>query len=179
MRWPSQGGRRVVFYAPDPARFLSPGDGVAPCDGIREFATASGHAAWPFSALAMPIYEYQCPACQKVFEEWTTVSEAHEDKPCPACGAASPRVLSNTSFVLKGAGWYVSDYGYRKGVKDEDSSTAYGASGAMTPPADTAPAASSGTTASSAPAPAGNSASKANSSGATATSSAASTAAKA
>ena len=108
------------------------------CDGIREFATASGHTAWPFSALAMPIYEYQCPACQKVFEEWTTVSEAHEDKPCPTCGAASPRVLSNTSFVLKGAGWYVSDYGYRKGVKDEDSSTAYGASGAMTPPADTA-----------------------------------------
>ena len=142
------------------------------CDGIREFATASGHTAWPFSALAMPIYEYQCPACQKVFEEWTTVSEAHEDKPCPTCGAASPRVLSNTSFVLKGAGWYVSDYGYRKGA-------AYGASGAMTPPADTAPAASSGTTAPSAPAPAGNSASKTNSSGATATSSAASTAAKA
>lgn len=105
------------------------------------------------------------------------MSEAHEDKPCPTCGAASPRVLSNTSFVLKGAGWYVSDYGYRKGVKDEDSSTAYGASGAMTPPADTAPAASSGTTAPSAPA--GNSASKTNSSGATAISSAASTAAKA
>lgn len=84
----------------------------------------------------MPIYEYQCPSCRKVFEEWTTVSEAHADRPCPECGAASSRVLSNTSFVLKGAGWYVSDYGYRKGVKDEDSSTAFGASGAMRPPAD-------------------------------------------
>lgn len=129
----------------------------------------------------MPIYEYLCPACQKVFEEWTTVSEAHADKPCPVCGAASSRVLSNTSFVLKGAGWYVSDYGYRKGVKDEDSSTAYGSSGAMTPPADAAPAASAGATAASAPAPApapsGNAA--AGSSGAAATSSAASTAAKA
>ncbi len=134
----------------------------------------------------MPIYEYQCPACQKVFEEWTTVSEAHADKPCPACGAASQRVLSNTSFVLKGAGWYVSDYGYRKGVKDEDSSTAYGASGAMTPPADAAPAASSspaapaassGTTGSSAPASAGNS--SGSSGGATATPSAAAPAAKA
>lgn len=126
----------------------------------------------------MPIYEYQCPACQKVFEEWTTVSEAHEDKPCPVCGAPSPRVLSNTSFVLKGAGWYVSDYGYRKGVKDEDSSTAYGSSGAMTPPADTAPAASSKTTtAPSTPAPAAAPAAKP--SGAAATSSAASAAAKA
>lgn len=128
----------------------------------------------------MPIYEYLCPACQKVFEEWTAVAEAHEDKPCPACGAASPRVLSNTSFVLKGAGWYVSDYGYRKGVKDEDSSTAYGTSGAMTPPAgevstaspETAPAAPAAT-----PAPAGNAA--AGASGAAATSSAASPAATA
>lgn len=104
------------------------------------------------------------------------MSEAHADKACPACGAASSRVLSNTSFVLKGAGWYVSDYGYRKGIKDEDSSTSYGSSGAMTPPADTAPAASSETSATTS-APAGSSA--ASSSGTTATSSAASSAAKA
>lgn len=91
----------------------------------------------------MPIYEYQCPSCRKVFEEWITVSEAHADRPCPECGAASSRVLSSTSFVLKGAGWYVSDYGYRKGVKDEDSSTTFGASGAMRPPADAGGEASS------------------------------------
>lgn len=126
----------------------------------------------------MPIYEYLCPACQKVFEDWTTVAEAHADKPCPACGAASPRVLSNTSFVLKGAGWYVSDYGYRKGVKDEDSSTAYGASGAMTPPAGEASAPSAAATpAATTPAPAAKAATA--SSGAAATSSAASPTAKA
>lgn len=103
------------------------------------------------------------------------MAEAHADKPCPACGAASPRVLSNTSFVLKGAGWYVSDYGYRKGVKDEDSSTAYGASGAMTPPAGEASAPSAAATpAATTPAPAATA-----SSGAAATSSAASPAAKA
>lgn len=177
LRWPSQGGWRVVFFA-----CLS---GALSCLPVMssasaaasEFAkTASGHPAWPFLALVMPIYEYQCPACQKVFEEWTTVSDAHADKPCPVCGAASSRVLSNTSFVLKGAGWYVSDYGYRKGVKDEDSSTSFGSSGAMTPPADTAPAASTETPAASS-APAGSSA--AGSSGTTATSSAASSAAKA
>jgi hypothetical protein len=27
--------------------------------------------------------------------------------------------MSQTSFVLKGDGWYVSDYGYRKGIKED------------------------------------------------------------
>jgi hypothetical protein len=27
--------------------------------------------------------------------------------------------MSQTSFVLKGGGWYVSDYGYRKGIREE------------------------------------------------------------
>ena len=27
--------------------------------------------------------------------------------------------MSQTSFVLKGGGWYVSDYGYRKGISEE------------------------------------------------------------
>jgi len=68
----------------------------------------------------MPIYEYQCPNCQKVFEEWTHVTDMQAQEPCPDCGTPSPRVMSHTSFVLKGGGWYVSDYGYRKGIKDEN-----------------------------------------------------------
>ena len=44
-------------------------------------------------------------------------------EPCPDCGTPSPRVMSHTSFVLKGGGWYVSDYGYRKGIKDENSTS--------------------------------------------------------
>ena len=67
----------------------------------------------------MPIYEYQCPKCQRVFEEWCKVSEAHAEEPCPDCGASSPRLISETAFVLKGGGWYVTDYGYRKGVKED------------------------------------------------------------
>ena len=69
----------------------------------------------------MPIYEYKCPTCQKVFEEWVHLSEMHDAVPCPDCGAASPRIMSETSFVLKGGGWYVTDYGYRKGVKEDGS----------------------------------------------------------
>jgi len=67
----------------------------------------------------MPIYEYLCPHCRRVFEEWTKTTEASSEEPCPACGALSPKVMSQTSFVLKGGGWYVDDYGYRKGIKEE------------------------------------------------------------
>lgn len=67
----------------------------------------------------MPIYEYRCPKCQKIFEEWSHITEDHPEEPCPDCGTASPRIMSSTSFVLEGGGWYVTDYGYRKGVKDE------------------------------------------------------------
>lgn len=72
----------------------------------------------------MPIYEYQCPKCQHTFEEWVKASESHGQEPCPKCGEPSPRIMSHTSFVLKGGGWYVSDYGYRKGIKDDGASTA-------------------------------------------------------
>lgn len=72
----------------------------------------------------MPIYEYQCPKCQRVFEEWCKVSEAHAEELCPDCGASSPRLISETSFVLKGGGWYVTDYGYRKGVKEDGGASA-------------------------------------------------------
>ena len=72
----------------------------------------------------MPIYEYQCPKCQHVFEEMVSLSQTHGEEPCPLCGAPSPRMISHTSFVLKGGGWYVSDYGYRKGIKEEGSSSA-------------------------------------------------------
>ena len=58
----------------------------------------------------MPIYEYQCDGCSEVFE----VYQKHSDPP-PAqhsCGSTQMhRVLSNTSFVLKGTGWYATDYG--------------------------------------------------------------------
>lgn len=73
----------------------------------------------------MPIYEYECPQCEKVFEEWGKSGDSHKN--CPVCGTDSPRIISRTSFVLKGDGWYVSDYGYRKGITEE------GGKGASTP----------------------------------------------
>ncbi len=72
----------------------------------------------------MPIYEYECPKCGRVFEEWGKAFEEHKTEPCPDCGTESRRVISRTSFVLKGNGWYVSDYGYRKGISDDSGSGA-------------------------------------------------------
>lgn len=58
----------------------------------------------------MPIYEYQCEACDNQFEELLLGSDS-DPETCPKCDAGSVRrVISNTSFQLKGGGWYVTDY---------------------------------------------------------------------
>ena len=98
----------------------------------------------------MPIYEYACPNCRKSFEEWLRSSDDAETQPCPDCGTASARVLSNTSFILKGGGWFASSYGHgtsnlfdkTNGVPStSDSKPAAGEASSSTSQADAAPAA--------------------------------------
>lgn len=61
----------------------------------------------------MPIYEYRCEDCHQIFDEWQkNFEEVQRD--CPVCGGSARRIVSNTSFVLKGGGWYVTEYGNRK-----------------------------------------------------------------
>jgi putative FmdB family regulatory protein len=57
----------------------------------------------------MPIYEYKCTSCNDQFE----VTQKITDDPlstCEHCGGELKRLITNTSFVLKGSGWYVTDY---------------------------------------------------------------------
>lgn len=57
----------------------------------------------------MPVYEYECVQCGKHLE----VMQKFSDKPltkCPDCSGKMKKLISNTSFVLKGTGWYVTDY---------------------------------------------------------------------
>jgi putative FmdB family regulatory protein len=62
----------------------------------------------------MPIYEYQCAACQRTFEAWQKASEAPIKK-CELCGSPKvSKIISQSTFHLKGSGWYVTDYS-RKG----------------------------------------------------------------
>jgi len=57
----------------------------------------------------MPIYEYSCQDCKQLFEDWQKDYEEREI-PCPVCGGNASRLISSTSFVLKGGGWYASGY---------------------------------------------------------------------
>ena len=66
----------------------------------------------------MPIYEYQCPKCGE-FEVTQKITDSPLKK-CPTCRSKVTKLISNTSFQLKGSGWYVTDYG-RSGGKDKKS----------------------------------------------------------
>jgi len=83
----------------------------------------------------MPIYEYACPDCGHVFENWLKLSETTENAVCPKCGSRAQRIVSHTSFVLKGGGWYVTDYGYRKGTSEDGQSATSDAATSSPPPA--------------------------------------------
>lgn len=57
----------------------------------------------------MPIYEYHCNKCEANFEELQKIS-AEPVAICPKCGSDdTKRLISNTSFILKGTGWYATD----------------------------------------------------------------------
>ncbi|MEO8601904.1 MAG: zinc ribbon domain-containing protein [bacterium] len=60
----------------------------------------------------MPIYEYQCEKCGE-FEVTQRITEGPLKK-CPTCKRKVKKLISSTSFQLKGSGWYVTDYA-RKG----------------------------------------------------------------
>ena len=57
----------------------------------------------------MPVYEYECPACEKVI----VVQQRISDDPlstCPECGGEVKKLVSMSSFHLKGGGWYSDGY---------------------------------------------------------------------
>ena len=56
----------------------------------------------------MPIYEYRCEQCGD-FEEMQRITDPPLTR-CPKCKRKVRRLISNTSFQLKGSGWYVTDY---------------------------------------------------------------------
>jgi putative FmdB family regulatory protein len=61
----------------------------------------------------MPLYEYQCEACDNRFELIQKFSDPPAEA-CPICGAAVRKLLSSPAIQFKGTGWYITDYA-RKG----------------------------------------------------------------
>jgi len=81
----------------------------------------------------MPTYEYRCEKCGHEFEREQRITE-DPIKKCPSCGALkAKRMISATSFVLKGGGWYSDLYsssGAKKEAKSDAGSAPSGASDA-------------------------------------------------
>jgi putative FmdB family regulatory protein len=108
----------------------------------------------------MPIYEYECDKCGAVFEAMQAIS-AKPLKTCNGLGCDDKdngkvrRLVSASGFILKGSGWYTSEYPSeaRKQGWEKDSKQGKADTGtpAATPAADASPAK---TPAPAAPAPA-------------------------
>ena len=72
----------------------------------------------------MPIYEYACEKCQQDFEAEQRITD-DPLKTCPNCKSRKiKRLISQTSFVLKGSGWYSDLYSSSKGKPDAKSTDA-------------------------------------------------------
>jgi putative FmdB family regulatory protein len=65
----------------------------------------------------MPIYEYKCLKCRNEFEAMQKISESPLKK-CTSCGGPVKRLISRSSFQLKGSGWYMTDYAKKNSPKD-------------------------------------------------------------
>ncbi len=67
----------------------------------------------------MPIYEYKCDKCG-VVEVMQRITDPALKK-CPNCKSKVERMLSRSSFVLKGSGWYATDYGRKSDASSSES----------------------------------------------------------
>ncbi|MCG6972624.1 MAG: zinc ribbon domain-containing protein [Desulfobacterales bacterium] len=69
----------------------------------------------------MPIYEYECSKCGRIDE----VLQRFSDKPltkCRHCSGKLHKLISHSSFHLKGTGWYITDYANKSGSSQATSS---------------------------------------------------------
>jgi len=99
----------------------------------------------------MPIYKYECAECGHTFEDLASFSDP-DPEACPSCQAdAVTKLITGGNFILKGGGWYVTDYASPSG-----GSSAAG-SGAVPADEGTSPAKveAGGAASSAPPAPAG------------------------
>ena len=83
----------------------------------------------------MPLYEYRCSSCNKTHELMQKFSDPPLEK-CPDCGKPVEKLMSLSSFALKGSGWYTSDY-KRSGSSSSPAGEASSTTKTETAPAET------------------------------------------
>jgi putative FmdB family regulatory protein len=66
----------------------------------------------------MPIYEYRCEGCGEELEVFRSITD-NSNPSCKSCGGSMKKLISRSSFHLKGTGWYVTDYSGKK-QKDQE-----------------------------------------------------------
>ncbi len=66
----------------------------------------------------MPIYEYKCRKCGRQYEVFQGISDP-ELKSCKFCKGNVHKLVSLSSFSLKGSGWYTTDYAGKKAQKSK------------------------------------------------------------
>ncbi|MDR3492747.1 MAG: zinc ribbon domain-containing protein [Gammaproteobacteria bacterium] len=81
----------------------------------------------------MPIYEYQCTVCGHKLDSLQKVNEAPLTD-CPECGKPGlQKLISASSFQLKGTGWYATDFKTKPEAKRETTHSSKPVSVAETP----------------------------------------------
>ena len=71
----------------------------------------------------MPIYEYQCSKCDKIFERIVSVADSTKTVFCDCSPKAkAKKIISAPSFRLEGSGWYETDFktGNKKNLVQSD-----------------------------------------------------------
>ena len=93
----------------------------------------------------MPTYSYRCTKCERVFDSFHSMS-CTDPQYCPDCGAVGTKLLSASSVIFKGSGFYSTDYrdsGYLEAKKKDSNEASKPASSSDTKaskPAETKPA---------------------------------------
>jgi len=70
----------------------------------------------------MPLYEYRCTSCKSMFE----VIQKFSDRPlrkCKECSGKLEKIISRSSFMLKGEGWYADNYGKGSSTRNSTKET--------------------------------------------------------
>jgi len=70
----------------------------------------------------MPFYEYECTKCHYNTEVLQKISDPPITK-CEKCKGKMKKMISQSTFHLKGSGWYVTDYASKSGGNDGKSSS--------------------------------------------------------
>ena len=68
----------------------------------------------------MPIYEYECEKCGDHAEVLQTFSDPPITE-CESCHGKMKKLISQSTFHLKGSGWYVTDYASKSSSANESS----------------------------------------------------------